>query len=153
MPRETRHYDHVIRVVALFAFGFLAFLIVRHVLVPADFGVYGFYRAGALDDARAHPVRYAGRETCAVCHDAVVESQKDSRHAQVGCESCHGALAAHAGGEFDPKPKVLNPRLLCLTCHVKMDGKYAAFPQVDPVEHAGDAACTACHQPHRPKIQ
>jgi hypothetical protein len=153
MPRESRHYDHLIRVGTLFAGGFLVFAIVRHVLVPPDFGVYGFYRAGALDDARDRPVVYAGRETCVVCHSEAVESQKGGRHADVGCESCHGPLAKHAAGEFDPKPKILNPRTLCLTCHVKMEGKYAAFPQVDPVEHAGDAACTACHKPHRPKIQ
>ena len=153
MPRETRHYAHLIRVAALFAFGLLAFLVLRHIFVPPDFGVYGFYRAGALDDARARPVSYAGRETCAVCHGDVIESQKDSRHAQLGCEGCHGPLAKHAGGEFDPKPKTLDPRGLCLTCHVKMAGKYASFPQIDPVEHAGDADCTVCHQPHHPKIQ
>jgi hypothetical protein len=143
----------VIRVAAVFAIGFLAFVVVRHSLVPPDFGVYGFYRAGALDDARAHPIVYAGRETCAVCHGEVAAKQKSGRHAEVGCEACHGALARHAGGEFTPKPRVLNPRLLCVSCHTKMEGKYASFPQVDPVEHAGDAACTACHQPHAPRIQ
>jgi hypothetical protein len=153
MPREARHYDHVIRVVTLFACGFLVFLIVRHMLVPPDFGVYGFYRAGALDDARAKPLLYAGRETCAVCHADVADSQKGSRHANVGCEACHGALAKHAGGEFDPKPRVLNPRSLCLTCHVKMAGKYETFPQVDPEQHFGDIACTSCHKPHAPRIQ
>jgi len=153
MSRESRHYDHVIRAATLFAFGFLTFIIVRHVLVPPDFGVYGFYRAGALDEARAKPVVFGGRDTCAVCHGEVVDSQKTSRHAIVGCEACHGPLAKHAAGEFEPKPKVLNPRQLCLTCHVKMEGKYAAFPQVDPVEHAGETACTTCHQPHHLRIQ
>jgi hypothetical protein len=137
---------------ALLAFGFLGFLIARHFLVPADFGVYGFYRAGALDDARARPVSFAGRETCAVCHGEVVESQKGSRHANVGCEACHGPLAKHASGDLDPKPKIAAPDTLCLTCHVKMAGKYAAFPQIDPAAHYGET-CTACHQPHHPAIK
>ena len=153
MPREPKHYEHVIRVGAVFAFGFLVFVIVRQILVPPDFGLYGFYRAGALDDVRARPVSFAGHETCAVCHSDVVDSQKDSRHAKVNCEACHGPLAKHAGGEFDPKPKTLNPRTLCLTCHVKMDGKYAGFPQIDPEEHFGDVACTSCHQPHHPGLK
>jgi len=152
MPRAPRHYDHVIRVAALFVFGFLAFVIARRVFVPADFGVYGFYRAGALDDARARPVSYAGRDTCAVCHGEVVESQKGSRHANLGCEACHGPLAKHAGGEFDPKPTILKPDALCLTCHVKMAGKYATFPQIDPGGHYGET-CTVCHQPHHPAIK
>ena len=153
MRRGPRPYGHVLRVVALFGAGFIAFVILRHFLVPPGFGVYGFYRAGALDDARARPISYAGRDTCAVCHGEVVESQLASKHARVGCESCHGPLAKHAAGEFDPKPKALDPRLLCLTCHTKLAGKPDGFPQVDAAEHAGDAECTACHQPHRPKIQ
>jgi hypothetical protein len=153
MGRGFRHYEHVIRVAGLFAFGFVAFLIVRHLLVPADFGVYGFYRAGALDDVRARPLAYAGKETCAICHAPVVLSQKDSKHAVLSCEGCHGPLAKHAGGEFDPKPGALDPRLLCLTCHTKMAGKYDGFPQIDPAEHGGDIPCTTCHQPHHPKIK
>jgi hypothetical protein len=152
MPREPRHYAHVIRVGALFVLGLTAFAVTRHLLVPADFGRYGFYRAGALDDARAKPVSYAGRETCAVCHEQVVVSQKDSRHAKLGCEACHGPLAKHAGGDFDPKPVIARPDALCLICHVKMDGKYAAFPQIDPAAHYGEA-CTTCHQPHHPAIK
>jgi Cytochrome c7 and related cytochrome c len=150
--RASRHYEHVVRVGALFALGIAAFLVIRHFLVPADFGVYGFYRAGALDDARAHPVHYAGRETCAVCHVPVIESQKNSKHAPIGCESCHGPLAKHAAGEFDPKPKASDPRLLCLSCHTKMEGKYDRFPQIDPADHGGDVACATCHQPHQPRI-
>ena len=152
MGRETRYYGHLIRVAVVFGLGFLAFVIIRHSLVPTDFGVYGFYRAGALDAARALPISFAGRDVCEVCHVAVVESQKESRHTRVSCESCHGPLAKHASGEFNPKPKTLHPRELCLSCHVKMAGKYDGFPQVDPADHGGDFACTACHQPHQPKI-
>ena len=39
-------------------------------LVPSDFGVYGFYRAGALNDVKARPIAYAGRAACEECHAA-----------------------------------------------------------------------------------
>jgi hypothetical protein len=149
-----RHYAHVLRVAGLFAVGFVAFLVLRQVFVPADFNLegYGFFRAGALDDIRARPIHYAGHEACAACHDAVTTAETGSRHASLHCEACHGPLAAHANAPMDVKPPALNPRALCLTCHTKMAGKYEGFPQVDPKEHAGDDACTSCHQPHHPEI-
>jgi len=153
MARDFRHYQHALRVAALFAAGFAVFLVVRQVLVPADFGVYGFYRAGALDDIRARPVAYAGHEVCAVCHSAVTESQVGSRHANLHCEACHGPMAKHAAGDFSVKPAVLNPRTLCLTCHTQMAGRSPdVVPQIDPADHGGDIACTTCHQPHHPKV-
>lgn len=147
-----RHYAHVIRVVGVFAIGFLAFLVVRHLLIPPDFGVHGFYRAGALDDARARPVAYAGRETCETCHEDAAGALRQGRHAAIGCEGCHGALASHAGGTSDEKPALPDTRRLCATCHTRMAGKYNGFPQVDPATHAGDVACATCHVPHRPAI-
>jgi hypothetical protein len=147
-----RHQQHVYRVAAVFAFGFLTFLVVRHLLVPADFGVYGFYRAGALDDARARPISYAGQDRCASCHWPVFEARTQARHATIPCESCHGPLAGHA---VDPsvKPATLDPRPLCLNCHTKMEGKWPGFPQVDPAEHNDGIPCSVCHQPHSPKIR
>ncbi|TAK13231.1 MAG: hypothetical protein EPO35_10540, partial [Acidobacteria bacterium] len=65
MPRNPRSYEHVVRMAGLFAMGFALFLFVRWIMVPADFGVYGFYRAGALKDNAARPMSYAGRESCA----------------------------------------------------------------------------------------
>jgi len=52
---RLRDFEHVLRVAAILAFGLVAFIAVRSWLVPDDFGVYGFFRAGALDDNRAHP--------------------------------------------------------------------------------------------------
>jgi hypothetical protein len=152
MNGGLRHYTHVLRVAALFAFGFAAFVVVRQILVPADFNLegYGFFRAGALDDIRARPIAYAGHEACVPCHEEVTRSQVGSKHAQLHCEACHGPLAKHADDPMDVKPPALNPRELCLKCHTKMAGKYDGFPQVDAKEHAGDDACTSCHHPHHP---
>ena len=149
-----RHYDHVLRVLGLFAAGFVVFLIVRHFMIPADFGLYGFYRAGALADAaKAQAPLYAGEAVCLDCHSDVGTLRKDTRHAKVRCEACHGPLAQHASGDVAVKPPALNPRLLCLRCHTTQAGLPAGFPHVVSGDHAGDAPCTDCHKPHRPKIE
>jgi len=145
-------YGHVVRVAALFVLGFAAFLVLRWALIPPDFGRYGFYRAGALDDIRARPAAYAGQATCVVCHTDVDEARQGSRHVAISCEACHGPLGKHASGDFDVKPATLDPRLLCLRCHTAMPGKPAGFPQIVPADHGGDGPCTDCHKPHHPKI-
>jgi len=152
MTGGPRHYAHLIRVFGLFAGGFTLFLIVRYLLVPADFGVYGFYRAGALDDARAKVPLYANSAVCADCHPDVVKAREGSRHEKLNCQACHGPLAKHAAGEVGAKPDALNPRLLCLRCHTAQAGVPKFLPTVVAKDHAGDSACTDCHQPHHPKI-
>lgn len=153
MNDRFRDIAHVIRVIGLFAAGFAVFLVVRWALVPSDFGVYGFYRAGALADNQARPLRYAGQTLCLDCHADVGETRKGSRHATINCEACHGPMARHASGNFDIKPLALNPRLLCLQCHTKSAGKPTSFPQIVLADHGGDGPCTDCHKPHRPKIE
>jgi Cytochrome c7 and related cytochrome c len=152
MRERFRHVEHVFRAAALFVGGFALFLVIRWLLVPPDFGVYGFYRAGALADARAIPAKYAGEAVCLDCHADVGDTRRTARHATIKCEACHGPLARHATGNFDIKPRALNPRLLCLQCHTKGSGKPPTLPQVVAADHAPEGSCIACHQPHRPKI-
>jgi len=153
MPGGRRHYDHILRVLGLFAAGFTVFLIVRHFMIPADFDVagYGFYRAGALTDARVQSVAYAGETVCLDCHSDVGKLRLEARHANVRCEACHGPLATHAT-DGAAKPAALNPRLLCLRCHTAQPGLPGGFPRVVAADHAGDGPCTDCHKPHRPKV-
>jgi len=149
MGRRIGHYEHVLRVGVLFAAGFAIFLGVRWALIPADFGVYGFYRAGALTDNQNQPLTYAGQSLCVDCHTDVDELRRDAGHGRIACEACHGPLARHATGDFEIRPRALNPRLLCLGCHERLAGKPTAFPQIAPADHFGDA-CSDCHRPHRP---
>jgi len=152
MSRGLRHYEHVLRMAGLFLTGVLVFLIVRWVMVPSDFGVYGFYRAGALTDVAARPIAYAGHEICADCHSEIVDLRKGTKHEHVNCESCHGPLATHASGDV-MKPGTPDLKTVCAPCHRKMDGRPKSQPQVDFTEHSGDALCSDCHKPHSPKIQ
>ena len=153
MPSRFQHYQHVLRVAGLLVLGLVLFLIVRGALIPSDFGVYGFYRAGALNDISARPPAFAGHDSCEVCHTPVFDLRKTARHKNLNCEACHGPLAKHADNPLEVKPKALDARTLCLSCHAKLPGKPSFLPQVVGADHAGDADCTACHQPHAPKIQ
>ncbi|HZP49375.1 MAG TPA: cytochrome c3 family protein [Vicinamibacterales bacterium] len=148
----ARHGRHLVRVGGLFVAGILAFLVVRHYFVPTDFGVYGHYRAGALTDARARPIAFAGQNACGDCHTDIVEIRKPSRHRAVSCEVCHGPLATHASGDDPATPRRPDGRTACVTCHQKNVSKPARFPQIAVADHAGDAKCSECHQPHDPKI-
>jgi hypothetical protein len=143
---------HLIRMAALFAVGIIIFLLVRQAMVPVGFGKYGHFRAGALDDVRARPVRFAGRATCEMCHDDEFKALKSGKHAGVGCEACHGAQAVHADDPSVTKPVLPDTRSLCPRCHAANSTKPKWFPQVVVADHAGTEACNSCHQPHSPKV-
>lgn len=153
MSQEPSRYQHLYRVAGLFATGLAVFILVRWALVPADFGVEGFYRAGALADARAIPIKYGGEAVCLDCHSGVAEERKGVRHEKLKCEACHGPLAGHANSDDTNKPKALNPRLLCLSCHIEIKGKSASVIPLIDSDHGGDGPCSECHKPHRPKIE
>jgi uncharacterized CHY-type Zn-finger protein len=153
MRERFRDSEHLVRLVGLFAAGILVFLVLRMVMVPKSFGVYGHYRAGALLDLRARDPVYAGRAACADCHDDIVAQRVGSRHAQIGCESCHGALAAHAADPEAVKPELPEATPLCERCHQANVARPHGFPQVDPAEHAEGSPCTECHSPHHPEIE
>lgn len=151
MREFLRDANHLLRVAGIFGIGLVLFLVARAWLVPADFGRYGHYRAGALDDNRARAATFAGKVACLDCHSDVADGQKGSKHAAVSCEACHGPLARHVDNP-DVKPAKLDAAVLCVTCHRATAGRPAKFPQVHPKEHSGGAACTSCHKPHHPEI-
>jgi hypothetical protein len=146
------HKEHLFRVAALFAGGILVFLILQGLLVPKGFGVYGHFRAGALDDNRARPLAFAGRGSCVECHTDVADSQKGGRHEGVHCEACHGALASHAADPSEHQAVKPDSRVLCVRCHQANVARPASFPQIDVDEHAGGEACTTCHAAHNPGL-
>lgn len=152
MKRRFQDVEHLLRLAALFVGGLLVFIVVRSLLVPADFGVYGHYRAGALDDNRRPAPVFAGAESCAECHDDVVASRLGGGHEDVRCEACHGPLGRHAVDPTALVPERPDASPLCLRCHLRAMAKPAPFPQVDPMEHAGGDPCDDCHLPHAPGI-
>ena len=149
VPRDG---EHLVRLVLLFAAGVLSLLIVRAILVPADFGEYGHFRTSAIHEAQEHELRFAGRDACAECHGEVAVALAKGNHAKVGCESCHGALAAHVADADKVKPAAIALLELCSHCHAENQARPQSHPQVDPKPHAEGNACTDCHDAHAPAV-
>jgi hypothetical protein len=135
---------------ALFAAGLVVFILVRQAVIPPGFGKYGHFRPGVLDEVRARPVVFAGREACAMCHEGEAKILHSGKHANVGCESCHWAQAQHAADPEKVKPALPDTRALCAVCHEANSAKPKSFPQVVSKDHSGGEPCKTCHQPHRP---
>lgn len=151
MKKFIHDAGHLLRLALLALILVVAFFAIRRAVVPAGFGKYGHYRAGALDDIRARPVSFAGRETCEACHDDIVQMKREARHARLGCEACHGPLSAHADDPGSNKATRPDTATLCVRCHEADSAKPKWFPQVVSAEHMGDVPCGSCHNPHRPK--
>jgi hypothetical protein len=147
-----RAYAHLIRLAAVFAVAVAAFLVLRWMLVPADYGRYGAYRAGAITLNQARPISYAGQVACVECHSDVADTRKGNAHEKIGCESCHGPNAKHAANPENAATKP-DPRATCAVCHTPNPAKPVGFKTVDFNDHAGpDVACTECHKAHAPRF-
>ena len=147
-----RNAEHLIRVAILLALAIVVFLFIRNRVIPPDFGKYGHYRPGAMDDIRARPVKFAGRQACEVCHSDQVEIKSKGKHANVGCEACHGPQAKHVEDPSSVIPQLPKAEVLCARCHEANQAKPKWFPQVVTAEHSSGMACNTCHKPHSPKI-
>ncbi|MEK6629561.1 MAG: multiheme c-type cytochrome, partial [Acidobacteriota bacterium] len=153
MSGDQNPYLHVFRMAGLFAVGIGAFLVLRALYVPGDFGTFGHYRPAALEANRAVAAKLAGRASCETCHTEIVEARKDSKHGGVGCEACHGPLARHASGDDQaPKPVKPDAARLCLTCHRADASKPRTFKQIVPANHYPGEVCTSCHNAHKPQL-
>jgi DmsE family decaheme c-type cytochrome len=105
---------------------------------------------------------FVGQETCATCHEEVVQKFGANPHTRlalehagkgVTCESCHGAGKAHVDGGGDvtkifrfgqATAKETDER--CLTCHA------GAHPNFERSPHAkAEVSCTSCHSVHASK--
>jgi hypothetical protein len=134
-----------------FALAAAVLVVARAVFVPPTFGARGHYRAAAIDEVVAQPIRYAGREACADCHVDVAELHGRARHQTVACETCHGAAAAHAADPGAQTPVVPRERSFCPRCHGYDPSRPTGFPQIDPVLHNPLTPCVECHRPHAPE--
>jgi predicted CXXCH cytochrome family protein len=149
---QFRDVEHLFRLAAIFLAAVVVFLIARAILVPADFGVYGHYRASAVDDEMARRVVHAGQTVCAGCHTDIVEIRAAAKHASVACETCHGPQAAHAEAPDVVKPRLPEMASLCIGCHAARTGKPEWYPTVDVAEHSGGESCATCHTSHDPRL-
>ncbi|MBI2834404.1 MAG: hypothetical protein HYX76_08260 [Acidobacteria bacterium] len=142
--------QQVSRLLVLFAASGAVLLAARQYLVPPTFGSLGHYRAAAVDEIAARPIRYAGRDACGDCHGDVLVVHAGARHQTVACEACHGPAAAHVESGGEAKPRVPRDRSFCPRCHGYDPARPTGFPQIDPIAHNPLKPCFSCHDPHAP---
>lgn len=135
-------------------------LLVRHFLVPVDFGIhgrnftYGFHRLSNITEWQILPAQYQGNASCPDCHDIQSQENQASRHRSIQCENCHGPALDHPG-----KVKLLpidRTRELCLRCHAHLpypNTLRASLKGIDPETHNPGTPCVECHNPHLPDLE
>jgi len=152
MKDFLRSSEHLMRVLLLLSLGVVVFLLVRRVVIPANFGKYGHFRPAAMDEIRSRAIKFAGNQACEACHSDEAEVKSRGKHANVSCEACHGPLARHAEDPTSIVPNLPDTAVLCARCHEANQAKPKTFPQVATKDHSNGEACKTCHKPHNPQI-
>ena len=141
---------HLFRFAGLFVLAFSFFWWFDITWFRKASGSTGTIAAAAIGEIAAHPVKFAGHETCETCHTDVLDVKSKGKHAHVNCEACHGPLAKHADDPASVTPAKPDTAVLCARCHTASAAKPKGFPQVDPADHSNGVPCETCHQPHSP---
>ncbi|MBI5399083.1 hypothetical protein HZB07_00505 [Candidatus Saganbacteria bacterium] len=142
--------EHIKRLLIVIVAVVLGFVTMRLLFIPRDFGKYGHFRAGSLQENMDRPQNYAESAACQYCHEKNYTTWSNSRHKTVNCETCHGPANKHTEDPSAVKPTKPHARKDCLICHAINISKPKTFPQVSPREHFPDQICWTCHEPHVP---
>ena len=143
---------HIVRLISLI----LGFLVLAAIAVPLltvdSFYRFGHYRANSVPEIAAQEPVYQTARYCLDCHTPRVAQWSANSHKTVTCEICHGAAQGHPAKGKLPIPK--DAVKTCTLCHEAMPGRPASQPQIEVAKHNTSAGqqCTACHNPHTPKI-
>lgn len=129
----------------------VAFVIVRSLLVPKNFGLYGHFRADAINDNASVEMKYAGQQICAECHDDVVDVKHAGFHKNLACEVCHGPAKQHTEEPEAGQLRIPRGRGYCPLCHEYLPARPTGFPQIISASHNPMKPCITCHNPHDPK--
>jgi hypothetical protein len=99
----------------------------------------------------ALPLSYTSSSVCGSCHLPEQGRLTSASHAKIGCQSCHGALLAHAEAGKDASAASVAIAVptdeVCLRCHTQATGRPAGLPQIMPSQHYV-SSCLDCHDPH-----
>lgn len=143
--------DSLLRVGTVFIVFIAAVILVRS-LIPASLKNTEEHRKATIEREVAHPVRYAGSEVCADCHEQF-DLKKKGYHKNLACETCHGVAKEHTENPGDVKPVKNTKREACVLCHIYNPSRPTGFPQINPSIHNPMRLCIECHNPHDPKPQ
>jgi hypothetical protein len=157
--------NHALRIVLVFlsvVVMAIIGLVVKAQLIPESFGVYGAYRADAIDEEAQRPIRHGTNTSCLGCHQYEAGIHLQGRHKTISCEFCHGTLADHAqnGKKIGTLPVKKGDEItrLCLRCHnteIKARSQVVIKTVAMP-GHLRDQkvkethSCNQCHHVHAP---
>lgn len=141
--------DALWRLLIAFAFILGGVIVVRSI-IPAELKDTALHVSSTIDRETAKPVRYAGSEICADCHEEY-EMKKKGYHVNLSCETCHGPTAKHTEDPTEVKPVAPRMREFCEHCHNYDPSRPTGFPQINPAVHNPLKPCISCHNPHDPK--
>ncbi len=118
---QSSYNSHVKRIIVglivVVALGIAA----KKLLIPKSFGIYGHYRADAIEEAATVEMRHGTNASCLSCHRFEAQIHLRGKHSTISCEFCHGPLADHVkdGKKIGTLPvkKEKEISTLCLRCH------------------------------------
>ena len=135
-------------------------LIIRVFVVPDSFGIhergymYGWYNKADENFWKEVKVKYRSSEYCKDCHSNKLSLIKQTPHAVIQCENCHGPAIDHP--ENPAKLAIDKSREHCLRCHFPLayptSGR-AKIRGIDPEKHNPEIECVMCHNPHKPSLE
>jgi hypothetical protein len=136
--------------------------LIKSLLLPDSFGVYGPYRADAIKEAAEVPIRHGTNDSCFKCHPFEAKIHKAGLHKSISCEFCHGTYADHVtqGKKTGILPVKTGEEIttLCLRCHnteIKARSEKVIKTVALP-DHLKDQqvklthTCNQCHHVHAP---
>jgi len=145
---------HIVRLILLMAVLAAAAYAAKLYFTADSFGQYGHYRANSVPEIAAQEPVFQTARYCVTCHNERHAQWSAGSHKSVTCEICHGAAEGHPARGKLPIPK--DAVKLCTLCHEAMPGRPRTQPQIVVAQHNPYAAsgqqCTACHNPHSPKL-
>jgi len=141
--------DSLIRILVVFVILVGLALLLRF-LLPSSLKDRPTFVAATVEREMAKPVRYAGSNVCADCHEEF-NLKKTGYHRNLSCETCHGAARDHAENPTEAKPTMPRLREFCVRCHTYNASRPTGFPQINPASHNPLKPCIVCHNPHDPK--
>jgi hypothetical protein len=167
---------HFIRLLTVLVIAAAAFLKVRSMVVPADYGTLGHFRAGAIADAASREPRHLGSAACAECHADISEPKSRGKHTVPQCENCHGPgmlhvkLVSEDSVDAYPDPIKKNKNALrpvtgireCEWCHLKTFERPSVLKSIKSAgEHitakggtfTPASKCIDCHNPHTAAVK
>ncbi len=122
-------------------------------------------RRQALPPSMVADSDYVGMETCALCHEQIVNDYQNAFHSRIrfsaedhragnpSCESCHGPGGLHLEAGGGRGVHIVNPSETpgaCFQCHPGIEAEFRLQYHHPLTE--GRMNCTNCHDPHGENI-